>query len=69
MKPLIRLLSASLLLAAPFMVAAPAAPPPLDLKGVRVMVCAAYFDLLHIPAVQRLKAAGAEVRGGSLGGG
>jgi len=40
--------------------------PPLDLKGARVLVCADYFDLLNIPAVRRLKAAGAEVRQGNL---
>ena len=34
----------------------------LNLKGTRIMVCSAYFDLLALPAVQRLKAAGAEVR-------
>lgn len=42
--------------------------PALDLKGVRVLVCAGYFDLLNIPAVRRLKTAGAEVRQGSLPG-
>ena len=34
----------------------------LDLKGVRILVCSPYIDLLALPAVQRLKAAGAEVR-------
>ena len=38
----------------------------LNLTGTRVMVCSSYFDLLAIPAVQRLKAAGAEVRSGDL---
>ena len=38
----------------------------LNLKGTRILVCSAYWDLLAIPAVQRLKAAGAEVRSGSL---
>jgi len=41
--------------------------PSLDLKGVRVLVCAGYFDLMNIPAVRRLQAAGAEVRKGDLG--
>jgi len=36
--------------------------PAVDLKNVRILVCAQYWDLLHIPAVERLKAAGAEVR-------
>lgn len=40
--------------------------PPLALKGARVLVCAGYFDLMNIPALQRLRAAGAEVRGGNL---
>ncbi|MBI2193187.1 MAG: hypothetical protein HYU36_14500 [Planctomycetes bacterium] len=40
--------------------------PAMDLKGVRVMVGAGYFDLLNIPAVKRLKDAGAEVRQGNL---
>ena len=38
----------------------------LNLKGVRILVCSGYFDLMAIPAVQRLKAAGAEVRSGTL---
>lgn len=42
--------------------------PGLDLKGVRVLVCAEYFDLLNIPAVRRLQVAGAEVRQGHLAG-
>lgn len=41
-------------------------PPPLDLKGVRIMVCAGYFDLMNIPAVRKLATAGAEVRPGNL---
>ena len=61
------LLVSTLLFASPSLFAAAPAPlPPLDLKGVKVLVCAGYFDLLHIPAIVRLKAAGAEVRGGSL---
>lgn len=40
--------------------------PSLDLKGTRILVCAGYFDLANIPALQRLRAAGAEVRTGSL---
>jgi len=40
--------------------------PPLDLKGTRILVCAPYFDLLNIPAVRRLEAAGAQVRQGNL---
>lgn len=50
-------------------VAAPACAqeaPKLELPGVRILLCSGYFDLLAIPAVQRLKAAGAEVRGGNL---
>jgi hypothetical protein len=43
---------------------APAAALPL--AGVRVLVCDSYFDLLHIPALRRLQALGAEVRGGDL---
>lgn len=43
-----------------------AEPPKLDLKGVRILVCDGYFDLMAIPAVNRLKAAGAEVRPGAL---
>ena len=38
----------------------------LNLKGTRILVCSPYYDLLHIPAVQRLKTAGAEVRSGDL---
>lgn len=38
----------------------------MDLKGLRILVCAGYFDLLNIPAVQKLKATGAEVRVGNL---
>jgi hypothetical protein len=49
-----------------FSVGRAAEPPPLDLKGVRVLVASGYFDLLNIPAVRRLKAAGAEVRQGDL---
>jgi len=41
--------------------------PAMDLKGVRILVSSAYFDLLNIPAVKRLTAAGAEVRQGRLG--
>ncbi|MBU4365894.1 MAG: hypothetical protein L6437_10230 [Kiritimatiellae bacterium] len=41
-------------------------PPPLDLKGVRILVCAGYFDLMNIPAVRKLASAGAEVRSGKL---
>lgn len=40
--------------------------PSLDLKGARVLVCAGYWDLLNIPAVRRLKTAGADVRQGDL---
>jgi len=40
--------------------------PPLQLKGTRVLVCAQYLDLMNIPAVERLRAAGAEVRSGKL---
>ena len=40
--------------------------PALSLQGVRILVCHPYWDLQAIPAVQRLKAAGAEVRGGDL---
>ena len=40
--------------------------PPLNLKGTRILVCAGYWDLMNIPAVRKLTAAGAEVRGGSL---
>jgi len=46
--------------------AEPVQKPPLDLKGIRILICDAYFDLLNIPAVLKLKAAGAEVRGGNL---
>jgi hypothetical protein len=42
------------------------APLP-DLKGVRVLVCAPYFDLPNIPALRRLRTAGAEVGTASLG--
>lgn len=52
----------SLLLGLPLRAAAPLP----ELKGLRVLVCAGYFDLLNIPAVQRLKQAGAEVRQGKL---
>ena len=38
----------------------------LNLKGTRILVCSPYGDLLSLPAVQRLKAAGAEVRQGSM---
>lgn len=47
-------------------VTATGAESPLDLKGVRILVCAGYMDLLNIPAVRRLQAAGAEVRQGDL---
>ncbi len=40
--------------------------PALDLKGARVLVCARFPDLSNLPAVQRLRAAGADVRGGTL---
>jgi hypothetical protein len=45
---------------------AAAEAPSLDLQGTRVLVCAPYFDLMNIPAVKRLEAAGAEVRPGAL---
>jgi hypothetical protein len=61
-----KLTIAVLLAAFPNSSASPTAPP-LDLKGARVLVCATYFDLMNIPAVQRLKAAGAEVGAGDLG--
>ncbi|MHB9022575.1 MAG: PHP domain-containing protein [Armatimonadota bacterium] len=63
-----RLLSLLVLLMLQMILVLPlrAAEAPLDLKGVRVLVCAGYMDLLNIPAVQRLKAAGAEVRQGKL---
>ena len=40
--------------------------PQLDLKGVRILVCAGYFDLMNIPAIRKLTAAGADVRAGNL---
>jgi hypothetical protein len=40
--------------------------PEPDLKGVRILVCASYFDLMNIPAIGKLAAAGAEVRAGQL---
>ena len=46
--------------------APPAAAPALDLKGLRVLVCDGYFDLMALPAIHRLQVAGAEVRPGSL---
>ncbi len=62
-----RILCVSALLAASCLTAAePQKSPPLDLKGTRILVCAGYFDLLNIPAVLNLKAAGAEVRAGNL---
>ncbi|OPZ84495.1 MAG: hypothetical protein BWY76_01819 [bacterium ADurb.Bin429] len=58
----------SLFLLLPLLLGLPlhAAAPLPALKGLRVLVCAGYFDLLNIPAVQRLKQAGAEVRQGKL---
>ena len=38
----------------------------LDLSRLRVLVCVGYFDTPNIPAVRRLKAAGAQVREGTL---
>ena len=39
---------------------------PPNLKGARILVCAGYFDLMNVPAVCRLRTAGAEVRQGDL---
>ncbi|MGD0089946.1 MAG: hypothetical protein ABSE73_08505 [Planctomycetota bacterium] len=67
-KPVLTLIVWTMLLGAGRLLAAGDAPPALDLKGARILVCSGYNDLLNLPTVQRLKAAGSEVRGGNLAG-
>lgn len=62
MKPIITLLFLALGLNALRAADAPKRPP-LDLKGVRILVCAGYWaDMTGIPCLLKLSAAGAEVR-------